>query len=287
MPPNKTGFPRRDLWPADAAPPRDTTFPLGSCHHSGALAPVQAQQRAPRPPWGASCLLAGGAEVGATSRGGGPCSQLSPASAVPGSSSFLLCCPSRALGSRMSPGPDPTGQSRAAPSMEPSETACPPSSTSGAPRRRSRHQQKDSAKHFIPRLSAALWPLAKSPQTGQGQSPWPGPRRQRLPVWVCPRKSQGVAYSFRKIRHLLLAGMSTCVRYFGWRSCPGRPPVSPARPTYHLLQEQAVSLAQVFQEGCVAQSPLRVPARGKEVESWPEDHPAHLPSQPGPLPTQF
>lgn len=132
-----------------------------------------------------------------------------PASAIPGSSSFLLCCPSRAVGSRTSPGPHPTGQTRPAPSMEPSETACPSSSTSRAPRRRSRHQQKDSGKHFIPRLSAALWPLAKSLQTGQGQAMGTGPRRQRLAVRVCPRKSQG--------GWLTLSGKSgTCC----WLACP-------------------------------------------------------------------
>lgn len=40
----------------------------------------------------------------------------------------------------------------------------------------------------------------------------------------------------------------------------------PAFLTYHLLQEQAAGLAQALQEGCVPQSPLWVPARGKEVE---------------------
>lgn len=53
--------------------------------------------------------------------------------------------------------------------------------------RHSGHQQQDSRKHFIPRLSAALWPLTKSPQNGQGQSAWPGPGRQGLAIWVCPR----------------------------------------------------------------------------------------------------
>lgn len=49
-------------------------------------------------------------------------------------------------------------------------TACPPSPCRGAPRRRhGGYQQWDSRKHFIPRLSAALWPLAKNPPSG-----WPG-----------------------------------------------------------------------------------------------------------------
>lgn len=83
---------------------------------------------------------------------------------------FLLCCPSKAARSRTSPSPGPTGQTLPAPSMEPSETACPPSSTRGAPRRRSGYQQKDSRKHFIPRLSAAL-----SAATGQEHPHRAGP----------------------------------------------------------------------------------------------------------------
>lgn len=51
---------------------------------------------------------------------------------------------------------------------------------------------------------------------------------------------------------------------------PGKSPVPPALPTYHPLQEQATGLAQVLQEGCVPQPPLRVPAvrRKEKVELW-------------------
>lgn len=71
------------------------------------------------------------------------------------------------------------------------------------------------------------------------------------------------SYCFRKIRHLLLAGMSTWGRYLGWRSCswsPGRLPMTTALSTYHPLQEQATGLAQVLEKGGVPQPPFGVPA---------------------------
>lgn len=77
------------------------------------------------------------------------------------------------------------------------------------------------------------------------------------------------------------------------RSCfwpPGRPicAAHPLPPTpYHPLQEQAIGLAQLLQEGCVPQPPFWVPAEGKVVELRPGGHPAHLPSQLGPQPTQL
>lgn len=62
------------------------------------------------------------------------------------------------------------------------------------------------------------------------------------------------SYCFRKIKHLLLAGMSTWGRYLGWRSCswsPGRLPETIVLSTYHPLQEQAAGLAQVLEKGGV------------------------------------
>lgn len=130
----------------------------------------------------------------------------------------------------------------------------------------------------------------QEPPTGQGQSPWPSPGRQGLPIWVCSRRGLFGGTGTWEDRLLFPENQALVV---GWHVHLGemlwleklpleKPPMTPALPTYHSLQEQATGLAQVLQESCVPQPPLWVPAAGKEVESWPGNHPAHLPSKPAP-----
>ena len=144
---------------------------------------------------------------------GGP---LSPAPAAP-QSSTLLCPPSRAAWSRRPPSPHPTGHTSPAPGTEPSETACPPNTTGTGP---TGHRVDTGSEQ-----QKTLYSQVLSSPVASGQEPpdWSRPPLMAQPweagagIWVCSRGTpwrhkharEGESYSFRNIKHLLLAGMST------------------------------------------------------------------------------